>query len=111
MHQNYAQYVEMIVLISNSGNLIYAQYKIEIKLRNHNVLDRQEVIDEVLKYVPPNHIIRLDNPQIVILVEIFKVINYCSVLLTRSQLSVLSARVLAALGASVQSTDIRICDR
>jgi len=49
------------------------QYKIEIKLRNHNVIDRQEAIDEVLKYVPTQHKIDLEQPETVILLEIFKV--------------------------------------
>jgi len=51
------------------------KYKIEIKLRNHNVIDRQKAIDEVLQYVPPQHKIDLEHPQVVILLEIFK--NVC----------------------------------
>jgi len=50
-------------------------YKIEINFRNHNALDKQKAIDEILIHVPPGNKIQLDNPQLVIIAEIFK--NVC----------------------------------
>ncbi|KZS94182.1 hypothetical protein SISNIDRAFT_485104 [Sistotremastrum niveocremeum HHB9708] len=47
-------------------------YKIEIKIRAHKKIQRQEAIDEVVKCVPPGYGVSLDNPDIVVLLEIFK---------------------------------------
>lgn len=51
------------------------KYKVEIKLRNHNLIDRMEAIELVVKYVPSQHSIDLEHPDVVVLVEIFK--NLC----------------------------------
>ena len=51
------------------------QYKIELRLRNHNTLKRDKLIPEIAKCVPEGHTVSLDNPELFILVEIFKVSN------------------------------------
>ncbi|KAI0649360.1 hypothetical protein C8Q79DRAFT_508792 [Trametes meyenii] len=47
-------------------------YKIELRLRNHNTLTRDKLIPEVAKCVPEGHTVSLDNPELFILVEVFK---------------------------------------
>jgi len=52
-------------------------YKVEMKIRNHNVLEKQAAIDQVVKSVPTGHFVDLEQPNLVILVEIFK--NVCGI--------------------------------
>ncbi|KAI0711968.1 hypothetical protein C8T65DRAFT_807366 [Cerioporus squamosus] len=47
-------------------------YKIELRIRNHNTLTRDKLIPELAKCVPEGHTVSLDNPELFILVEIFK---------------------------------------
>jgi tRNA acetyltransferase TAN1 len=49
------------------------QYKIELRIRNHSTLTKQVIFDEVTKYIPETWIVKLDHPEIFILVEVFKV--------------------------------------
>jgi len=50
-------------------------YKVQIKIRSHNTVQRSDAIEEVLQFVPRKHVIQLEEPDLVILVEIFK--NTC----------------------------------
>lgn len=47
-------------------------YKIELRMRNHNTLSRPQIIQEVAKCVPPEHKVDLQNPDVFILIEVFK---------------------------------------
>ncbi|KAJ2990526.1 hypothetical protein NUW54_g8442 [Trametes sanguinea] len=47
-------------------------YKIELRMRNHNTLKRDTLIPEIAKCVPEGHTVSLDNPELFILVEVFK---------------------------------------
>ncbi|KAG6821338.1 hypothetical protein H0H93_000199 [Arthromyces matolae] len=47
-------------------------YKIELRLRNHSVIPRQDLIEHIAKCVPEGHTVELTNPQVFILVEVFK---------------------------------------
>ncbi|KAI0360017.1 hypothetical protein OH77DRAFT_1472008 [Trametes cingulata] len=47
-------------------------YKIELRMRNHNTVTRDKLIPELAKCVPEGHTVSLDNPELFILVEIFK---------------------------------------
>ncbi|KAI0078791.1 hypothetical protein K474DRAFT_1659968 [Panus rudis PR-1116 ss-1] len=47
-------------------------YKIELRLRNHTNLKRPDIVQTLAKCVPDNHKVDLDNPEVFILVEIFK---------------------------------------
>ncbi|KAI0768154.1 hypothetical protein BD413DRAFT_480126 [Trametes elegans] len=47
-------------------------YKIELRMRNHNTLTRDKLIPELAKCVPEGHTVSLDNPELFILVEVFK---------------------------------------
>ena len=42
-------------------------------MRNHNTLSRKQIIDELAACVPSKHKVNLENPDVFILVEIFKV--------------------------------------
>ena len=42
-------------------------------MRNHNTVTRDKLIPELAKCVPEGHIVALDNPELFVLVEIFKV--------------------------------------
>ncbi|CAL1716388.1 unnamed protein product [Somion occarium] len=47
-------------------------YKIELRMRNHSSLSRPDIIQTLAKCVPETHKVRLENPEVFILVEIFK---------------------------------------
>jgi len=49
------------------------QYKIELKVRNHNTLSRQTLIDAVVSCVPSGWTVDLEDAKVFILVEVFKV--------------------------------------
>ncbi|KAI9567389.1 hypothetical protein HD554DRAFT_2023890, partial [Boletus coccyginus] len=57
-----------------------AQYKIELRVRNHNTLTRMGIIEEIAKCMPENYVVDLDNPDIFVLVEVFKSVCGVSVL-------------------------------
>lgn len=42
-------------------------------MRNHSTLTRMGIIEEIAKCMPENHVVDLDNPDIFVLVEVFKV--------------------------------------
>ncbi|KAG0694918.1 hypothetical protein DFH29DRAFT_957728 [Suillus ampliporus] len=48
------------------------KYKVELRVRNHNTLTRMEIIQEVAKCMPSNYVVDLDNPEVFVLVEVFK---------------------------------------
>ncbi|TBU49750.1 hypothetical protein BD309DRAFT_1006016 [Dichomitus squalens] len=48
------------------------KYKIELRMRNHNTVTRDKLIPELAKCVPEGHTVSLDDPELFILVEIFK---------------------------------------
>jgi len=47
-------------------------YKIELKVRNHNTLSRQTLIDAVVSCVPSGWTVDLEGAKVFILVEVFK---------------------------------------
>lgn len=49
------------------------QYKIELRVRNHNTVPRLTLIQTIAQSVPEGHTVDLDNPQLFILAEVFKV--------------------------------------
>ncbi|KAH7911683.1 hypothetical protein BJ138DRAFT_1172406 [Hygrophoropsis aurantiaca] len=48
------------------------RYKIELRMRNHNSISRMDIIQEVAKCIPETYTVDLDNPEVFVLVEIFK---------------------------------------
>jgi tRNA acetyltransferase TAN1 len=48
------------------------RYKIELKVRNHNTLSRQLLIDTVVSCVPSGWTVNLEDAEVFILVEVFK---------------------------------------
>lgn len=49
------------------------KYKIEIRLRNHNTVSRDDAIKTIAECIPGDHKVDLSNPELFILVELFKV--------------------------------------
>ncbi|KAG7451308.1 uncharacterized protein BT62DRAFT_961061 [Guyanagaster necrorhizus] len=47
-------------------------YKIELRIRNHTSLSRPTVIQTIADCVPEGHVVNLSNPDVFILVEVFK---------------------------------------
>ncbi|KAJ7227361.1 hypothetical protein GGX14DRAFT_629628 [Mycena pura] len=47
-------------------------YKIELKIRNHTTLNRSVLIESIAKCVPEGHSVDLENPEVFIIVEVFK---------------------------------------
>ncbi|KAI6042584.1 hypothetical protein EDC04DRAFT_2878516 [Pisolithus marmoratus] len=48
------------------------KYKVELRSRNHNTLSRMDVIQEVAKCIPESYTVDLDDPEVFVLVEVFK---------------------------------------
>ncbi|TEB24702.1 hypothetical protein FA13DRAFT_1638326 [Coprinellus micaceus] len=63
------------------SRLTVLQYKIELRVRNHTTLSRPAIIQHVASWVPEGHKVALDNPEIFILIEIFK--SVCGVSIVR----------------------------
>jgi tRNA acetyltransferase TAN1 len=49
------------------------QYKVELKVRHHNTLSRQLLIDTVVSCVPSGWTVNLEDAEVFFLVEVFKV--------------------------------------
>lgn len=49
----------------------------ELRIRNHSTLSRPTLIQHVAQYVPTGHTVSLEDPEIFILVEVFKVFLLC----------------------------------
>ncbi|KAG6902851.1 hypothetical protein C0995_010736 [Termitomyces sp. Mi166 len=47
-------------------------YKIELRVRNHSVISRPDFIQHIANCVPEGHTVELTNPELFILVEVFK---------------------------------------
>jgi tRNA acetyltransferase TAN1 len=54
-------------------NYLSSQYKIELRMRNHTTLERSAVIQAIAECVPETFKVDLMNPELFILVEMFKV--------------------------------------
>ena len=50
-----------------------AQYKIELRIRNHSTLTRMAIIQAVAECVPEGFSVNLNDPEVFVLVEVFKV--------------------------------------
>ncbi|KAF8071774.1 hypothetical protein FPV67DRAFT_896672 [Lyophyllum atratum] len=48
------------------------KYKIELRVRNHSVIPRPELIQHIAQCVPEGHTVELTDPEVFILVEVFK---------------------------------------
>ncbi|KAG1737300.1 hypothetical protein EDB19DRAFT_1637138 [Suillus lakei] len=57
---------------NSEGSPRARKYKVELRMRNHNTLTRMEIIQEVAKCMPSNYTVDLDNPDVFVLVEVFK---------------------------------------
>jgi len=56
------------------------KYKIELRVRNHNTLTRMDIIQEIARCMPENYAVDLDNPDVFVLVEVFKSVCGVSIL-------------------------------
>ncbi|KAL0955038.1 hypothetical protein HGRIS_003957 [Hohenbuehelia grisea] len=52
----------------------FYRYKVELRIRNHNTHLRADLIQNIVKNIPAGHTVDLSNPEIFILVEVFKVV-------------------------------------
>ncbi|KAL1738084.1 hypothetical protein HDZ31DRAFT_13417, partial [Schizophyllum fasciatum] len=49
-----------------------SKYKIELRIRNHSTLTRMAIIQAVAECVPPEFTVDLNEPEVFVLVEVFK---------------------------------------
>jgi len=68
-----AQRVLKLFLAQNPDLDSDYHYKIELKVRNHNTLSRQLLIDTVVSCVPSGWTVNLEHAEVFFLVEVFKV--------------------------------------
>lgn len=47
-------------------------YKVELRIRNHNTISRPVLIQHIVQCMPEGHTVALENPDLFILVEVFK---------------------------------------
>ncbi|KAF8191595.1 hypothetical protein K438DRAFT_1919436 [Mycena galopus ATCC 62051] len=57
------------------------KYKIELRIRNHTTLSRTDLIEAIAKCVPEGHTVNLEDPELFIIVEVFK--SICGVSVVR----------------------------
>jgi len=57
------------------------RYKIDMRIRNHTTLSRPTIIQEIASCVPEGHTVDLNDPEVFVLVEVFK--NVCGVSVVR----------------------------
>jgi adenylyl- and sulfurtransferase ThiI len=65
-------------LLVSSHLLNMLQYKIELRIRNHNTFDRPTILKELAECVPTEHRVDLTDPEVFILVEVMKVNQFLS---------------------------------
>jgi tRNA acetyltransferase TAN1 len=51
---------------------MWGQYKLELRMRNHSTHDRATVLQELAAAVAGGHTVALDDPEVFVLVEVFK---------------------------------------
>ncbi|KAF8440381.1 hypothetical protein L210DRAFT_3668938 [Boletus edulis BED1] len=56
------------------------KYKIELRVRNHSTLTRMDIIQEIATCMPQNYVVDLNNPDVFVLVEVFKSVCGVSIL-------------------------------
>ncbi|KAJ7592966.1 hypothetical protein C8J56DRAFT_929949 [Mycena floridula] len=78
-------------------------YKVELRSRNHNTLARPDIIQTVAACVPPGHTVNLVDPQLFILVEIFK--SVCGIAVTKEYYSLYKYNVMEIASKSAPLTD------
>lgn len=61
------------IMMKDCKVLTLYQYKIELRMRNHTNLTRSAVIEAIAECVPERCKVNLTNPELFLLVEIFKV--------------------------------------
>jgi len=71
--QVHCMWVPKLTSILHFGVDTWHQYKIELRVRNHTTIPRQTIIETVAQCVPEGHTVDLLEPQLFILVEVFKV--------------------------------------
>ncbi|KAH9856563.1 hypothetical protein C2E23DRAFT_721972 [Lenzites betulinus] len=87
-------------------------YKIELRLRNHSTLKRDQLIPELAKTVPEGHTVSLENPELYILVEIFKSVCGISVVKDYYKLHKFNVMEIAhARNARVEEDEGRITEK
>ncbi|KAI0749461.1 hypothetical protein C8Q80DRAFT_1162162 [Daedaleopsis nitida] len=87
-------------------------YKIELRLRNHNTVKRDTLIPELAKCVPEGHTVSLDNPELFILVEIFK--SVCGISVVKDYYKMQKFNVMEIANTRNQreeKTDGRVTER
>ncbi|KAJ7650066.1 hypothetical protein FB45DRAFT_886822 [Roridomyces roridus] len=55
------------------------KYKIEMRIRNHTTITRMTLIEAIAQTIPPGHSVDLKDPELVIIVEVFKAVCGVSV--------------------------------
>ena len=71
--QNSSRYLPSLVSILSSKPDSCEQYKIVHKIRNNSKVTKEELITALANIVPEGHSVSLDDPELVILVNVYKV--------------------------------------
>jgi len=79
------------------------KYKIEIRMRNHTTIPRATLIQHVAQCVPEGHTVALENPEVFILVEVFK--SVCGVSVVEDYYKMLKFNVMEIAKAKKSEID------
>ncbi|KAF9036242.1 hypothetical protein BJ165DRAFT_625487 [Panaeolus papilionaceus] len=79
------------------------KYKIELRVRNHTTITRQTLIQHVAACVPVEHTVDLNDPEIFILVEIFK--SICGVAIVKDYYKLQKFNVMEIANKNKSSTE------
>ncbi|TCD70194.1 hypothetical protein EIP91_004373 [Steccherinum ochraceum] len=78
------------------------KYKVELRIRNHNTVQRMPLIEELAKCVPEKHTVDLESPELFILVEIFK--SLCGISVVKDYYKLQKFNVMEIANAKNEET-------
>jgi tRNA acetyltransferase TAN1 len=76
------------------------------KTRNNTHIDRKKVIEAIASIIEPHHIVDLNNPQIVILVQVFKTVCGVGIVTDYYKRRALNLDEIAAAVETVNPKDV-----
>ncbi|KAF9466611.1 hypothetical protein BDZ94DRAFT_1251348 [Collybia nuda] len=83
------------------------KYKIELRMRNHTTIPRPTIINHIASCVPDSHTVALADPELFILVEVFKSICGISIVENYYKLQKFNVMEIANSRNSLESQDER----
>ncbi|KAF9450074.1 hypothetical protein P691DRAFT_726789 [Macrolepiota fuliginosa MF-IS2] len=104
---------EIHSLCSNVFNTFFEEhpekkftYKVELRIRNHSTISRPIFIQHIAQCMPAGHTVSLDNPEIFVLVEVFKSVCGVSIVQDYYRLQKFNVMEIASAKQLLDTSDI-----